>query len=196
MNDHVNIQCQKCKKTFNVARLKLSLHWGKKICVPCKYCNHNNFMEVNAALMAGKPPIEHKDQPETDYTIHLNPNDKTFQIATLHVIGNEYNKAQSFVLEEAEYLIGRQSDDDAGTPNKIRIVTEDTKMSRSHCQITVVRKPDQSYRYILTDLGSLNGTHIQTAMGTKKLEKNEKIAVQLGDIVGLGYRSQIKLEVV
>ncbi|MBK8633368.1 MAG: FHA domain-containing protein [Saprospiraceae bacterium] len=145
--------------------------------------------------MSGKTHSASEAEPKTEFTIHINPNDKSLQIAKLHVIANENNRAQSFFLEEGEYLIGRQSDDDLSVVNKIRIVTEDTKMSRSHCQISVVMKADKTYRYILTDLGSLNGTHLETTSGTKKLDKNEKVIIQLGDIVGLGYRTQIKIEI-
>lgn len=193
MNDHITIKCEKCSKTFDVARLKLSPLWGKKIDISCKHCQHYNRMEVNAVLMSGKNSATSGNEPQMEHTIHLNPNDKSFHVAKLHVIANEYNKAQSFILKEGDYLIGRQTDDDAGLPNKLRIMTEDTKMSRSHCQITVVQKADMTYRYILTDLGSLNGTHLDTSSGNKKLESNEKIVIHPGDIVGLGYRTKIKL---
>ena len=56
-----------------------------------------------------------------------------------------------------------------------------------------MEKPDKTYRYVLEDMGSLNGTHIEVKTGMKKLEKNEKIVIQVGDIVSLGYRTKIKL---
>lgn len=194
MNDHVTIKCNHCSKNFEWDRLKLAPHWGKRVRLKCKLCKCPNEVNVNAELMAGKTSPGLNANPATEYTIHISPNDKGLQIAKLIVIENEFSKAQSFDLKEGEYIIGRQSDNDAEIPNKIRIVTDDVRMSRSHCQINVVRKADQSYRYILTDLDSLNGTHVETAMGSKKLEKNEKIVVHPGNVVGLGLRTQIRLE--
>lgn len=197
MNDQVTIKCKHCSKNFEWNKLKLAPLWGKTVRLKCKQCKQDNQLIINADLMSGKKISAVADlvtDPVTEYSIHARQNDKSLQVAKLHVIENEYNRTQSFVLKEGDYIIGRQSDDDASMSNKIRIVTEDTKMSRSHCQLSVAQKADQSYRYILTDLGSLNGTHLETAMGNKKLEKNERIVVQLGDIVGLGYRTQIKLE--
>jgi hypothetical protein len=197
MNDQVTIKCKHCSKNFEWNKLKLAPLWGKTVKLKCKHCKQYNQVVINADLMSGKKNSAVADlvtDPVTEYSIHAKQNIKSLQLAKLHVIENEYTRTQSFVLKEGDYIIGRQSDDDASMSNKIRIVTEDIKMSRSHCQLSVVQKADQSYRYILTDLGSLNGTHLETAMGNKKLEKNERIVVQLGDVVGLGYRTQIKLE--
>lgn len=193
MNDQVAIKCQKCLRDFDVARLKLSAHWGKKVEIKCKHCKQPNQLNVNALLMSGKSVSNSAGESNVDFTIHLNPSDTIKGIAKLLVVPNEYNNAQAFLLKEGENLIGRQSAKDSEIKNKIGLLTNDTKLSRIHCQITVMEKPDKTYRYVLEDMGSLNGTHIEVKTGMKKLEKNEKIVIQVGDIVSLGYRTKIKL---
>jgi pSer/pThr/pTyr-binding forkhead associated (FHA) protein len=195
MNDDIIIKCQSCKKTFDVARIKLSQHWGKKVGIKCKHCKHLNRLTINAALMSGKPLFEHElpaTDPITEYTLDIKPNDAKYKLATLHVIANEFNFAQVFLLKEGVFIIGRKTDDDY-LDNKLRIITKDNKMSRKHCQLTVEKKSDMTFRYVLTDLDSVNGTHLEKNNVRKKLEKNEKIVLQIGDIIGLGYQSQIKL---
>ncbi len=193
MNDHIAIKCQRCLKDFDVARLKLSAHWGKKVEIKCKHCKQPNQVNVNALLMSGKPISNSGGDSNADFTIHLNPSDAIKDVAKLLVIPNDYNHAQTFQLKEGENVIGRQSGQDSEIVNKIGIVTNDTKLSRIHCQITVMVKPDKTYRYVIEDMGSLNGTHIEVKSGMKKLEINEKIVIQVGDTVSLGYRTKIKL---
>lgn len=193
MNDHIAIKCQRCLKDFDVARLKLSAHWGKKVEIKCKHCKQPNQVNVNALLMSGKPISNSGGDSNADFTIHLNPSDAIKDVAKLLVIPNDYNHAQTFQLKEGENVIGRQSGQDSEIVNKIGIVTNDTKLSRIHCQITVMVKPDKTYRYVIEDMGSLNGTHIEVNSGMKKLEINEKIVIQVGDTVSLGYRTKIKL---
>jgi len=193
MNDQVIIKCQKCLRDFDVARFKLSVHWGKKVEIKCKHCKQPNQLNINAVLMSGKSISNSGGESNVDFTIHLNPNDAIKGIAKLLVIPNEYNNAQTFLLKEGENLIGRQTGKDSEIANKIGLLTNDTKLSRIHCQIIVMEKADKTFRYILTDMGSLNGTHIEVKSAMKKLEINEKIVIQVGDIVSLGYRTKIKL---
>jgi len=197
MSDQVVvIKCKHCSKNSEYNRVKLATMWGSTVDITCKICKQQNRLTVNAVLMSGKTPVENKvTDPITEILEKDKPNIQSYQIAKLHVLAGENTSAQSFELKEGEQIVGRQSADDIGIVNKIRIITNDTKMSRSHCQITVTKKADNSYQYVLSDLESANGTHVQNALGSKKLEINEKVVIQVGDIVGLGYRTQIKLDI-
>ena len=191
---NITLTCGQCSKKFDVARLQLSTHWGKKIKVKCRYCQYLNPVEVNSNLMAGIPKFRFDEMP-TEHTINVFPAETHIQIAGLLVLENEHNQRQTYKLKKGENIIGRQSDDDSAILNKIRIITDDTKMSRSHCQITVVQKADNTFKYILSDLGSLNGTFIEDIKGSKKLEGKEQLVIQPNDIIGLGFRTKVKLEV-
>lgn len=196
MSDQVTIKCKHCSKSFDWNRLKLAENWGKTVELRCKVCNQINRLMINADLMAGKTAVKNEEtDPATEFLNNNISSNKSFQIAKLHILASENTKAQSFSLKEGEQIVGRRSDDDINIDNKIRIDTQDIKMSRSHCQITVTKKADNTYRYILSDLGSANGTHVENAFGSKKVENNEKVVIQLGDIVGLGYRTQVKLDI-
>ena len=188
----ITIKCSTCGKDNTYSRIKLSQYWDKKVMIKCAHCGFSHEIIVNQALMAGKLK-ERNVHPPDDPTIVLQPNNPQIKLASLHILDCEYNKHQIFQLTKGDFVIGRETKDDIHIINKFRIQTHDTKMSRSHCQISVTKRPDLTYRYILSDLGSLNGTFYFTEERSKRLEPNEKIIINPGDIIGLGNQSKIKL---
>jgi len=188
------IRCTHCHKDNAYNKTSLSPYLNQSIGLRCRHCNESPKVAITLELLNGKPKVTIDSQP-TDPTIGMQINVSNFKLATVHVLEGEHTRHQVLHLTEGDNIIGRKSDDDTAIKNKLRIETDDTKMSRTHCQITVQKRQDGTYRYILSDTESLNGTYYQTEDQERKIEKGEKIKVQPGDTIGLGYRSKIKIVV-
>ena len=88
--------------------------------------------------------------------------------ATLVIIQSE-NLEENVHLTDEEVVLGREEDAD--------IVIDDQRVSRKHCKIALT-----DGRYVLTDLGSSNGTFINGQKVTEKdLENGDKI--QIGNTI-------------
>jgi hypothetical protein len=115
------------------------------------------------------------------------PNNPDFGWLVVH---DEYTKTRTYLLQEGINRIGRHSDDGMENRN-ISIVTEDTYMSRYHCDIEVRRHPrTQKIEYLITDKAygpkkqSTNGTYINASR--RRLTNTEEMALQDGDTVQVG----------
>jgi hypothetical protein len=198
----VKILCRHCNKLFGYPRIRLSQYWHRDVSISCMYCKIRNVIQVNESLMSGKVEKKIDDIPSgLGETIIINRNAVNnqspidFRLAKIQVISSEHHDAQDLELREGINIIGRYTEGDKQNKFKRYILTEDNRMSRSHCQILVEKKTDGSFKYILSDMQSLNKTFIYLQELVKNIENGEKIVVEPGVTIGLGYRSKVKLVV-
>ena len=103
------------------------------------------------------------------------------------IVHDEFTSEQTFSLKIGKNRVGRYSPD---KPCEVMIKTNDTFMSRNHSVIEVREKPDGSLVYIISDIGSTNGTFINAI---RRLSEYDKVILHDGDTVQLG-RTKIVLK--
>lgn len=97
------------------------------------------------------------------------------------IVHDERTTTQTFKLKIGRNIIGRKS---VSKPCDVMIDTQDKEMSRNHCIIDVI--PDaRGNRYLLSDMGSGNGTFIN-AKKESMLKQGMEVLLQDGDIIQMG----------
>ena len=99
---------------------------------------------------------------------------------TLTVIANADTPAQTFLLEEGLFIVGRKA---SVAKANICIETEDKSMSRSHLRIEVKRNPQGGLLCTLSDNNSKN----RTMYNGRYLENGEIIVLKNNDEVLIGH---------
>jgi hypothetical protein len=94
------------------------------------------------------------------------------------MVHDENTPKQTFDLRLGINTIGRKK----SIPVDVPIETADAYMSKNHCSITVVLRPNQTLAYILKDIGSKNGTYLN---GTK-LKADDMLYLQDGNTIQIG----------
>lgn len=95
------------------------------------------------------------------------------------VIISKLNQGKEFPIQDGNNLIGRWDPDDKSFPEiDLEQEDEDAKVSRRHC--VVERKENE---VTIEDIGSLNGTYINS---TIKLEKGMKHTLSKDDQILIG----------
>lgn len=192
MEKEIKLTCEHCKKEYQYSRLTLSKYWGKKIAIKCKHCQARNVVTIDQEFMTGVK----KPQKTDDFTLILGgqvPSVNDYKLGKLQVLQSQYSENQILNLKIGDNVIGRKANSDISDSNKVGISTNDTTISRSHCLITVLKMDDGMYKYILSDLGSANGTFYFYDGNEKRLDREEKIYIELGNDIGLGHRSKVKI---
>jgi diguanylate cyclase (GGDEF)-like protein len=116
-----------------------------------------------------------------------NGNEKAEQAIVLTIIGgNEADFGKHFVLERKRTTIGREKAND--------IALSDGKVSKAHCEISVIRSSRGVEQISLLDLDSTNGTYVNgEAVVQATLKAGDKI--QAGStILQLSYSDEIERE--
>jgi diguanylate cyclase (GGDEF)-like protein len=129
-----------------------------------------------------------------DKTVH----DRKFDIPThesqkiehtiiLTIIGgNEIDFGKHFLLKKSKTLLGRDNTND--------ISLYDEKISKVHCEITVIKSSQGIEQIILKDLDSTNGTYVNSEM-IKQITLNAGDKIQIGDtVLNLSYNDELEKE--
>lgn len=112
-------------------------------------------------------------------------------IGTLHVKKNNTEIINSYKLELGENIIGRPSKEN---PSTIEI-DGDTKLSRQHFIIKVNKDEDGTFKYLLRDNNSTNGTQIISDEQNRTLINNEEIRLENKDVIKAGEKFLFELEI-
>ncbi|KQS33822.1 hypothetical protein ASG33_07175 [Dyadobacter sp. Leaf189] len=96
------------------------------------------------------------------------------------VVHDENTPSQTFSLKPGKNVIGRYSPD---KPCEIMIKTNDAFMSRNHSLIDITKQPDGSLVFVISDVGSTNGTFINAV---RKLSRYDKLILKDGDTIQMG----------
>jgi len=117
----------------------------------------------------------------------VNGSEKAEQSIVLTVIaGNESDFGKHFVLERKRTAIGREKFND--------IALNDGKVSKAHCELSVIRSSRGVEQICILDLDSTNGTYVNNeAVVQTALKAGDKIQVG-GTILQLSYSDEIERE--
>lgn len=191
MEDVVKLQCRRCQASLKVNRIGLSARWGQIVRIKCPRCSGMSDIRVDENLLKGAAP---DPVLPTDRTMIIHQVDKTVvEVGKIEVIANAYHESQIFQLLEGENIIGRESINSASDSHKIQIKTSDTTISRNHCVIKVIKQAGGAYKYLIWDNKSTNGTHLLLSGSHRTLQDLDKVYIQNGDQVSLGWHSTFKL---
>ncbi|WP_215239383.1 FHA domain-containing protein [Dyadobacter helix] len=155
-----------------------SLRPGNDLEIKCPKCKQITTIKVPAEKIA--KPAQHKDEPDRSAIPEVS------EMGWI-VVHDEFTPEQTFPLKIGKNRIGRYSPD---KPCEVMIKTNDTFMSRNHSVIEVKEKADGKLIYIISDIGSTNGTFINAL---RRLSEYDKIILLDGDTVQLG-RTKIVLK--
>ncbi len=191
----IHITCRHCNQIFAMKRLTLSQYWGKSVKIKCKHCRSLNPIIINAELMSGKPHQSLADDNPDGTQVLGTRSVSQYILANIQVVSNDLNHLQDYELKVGNNIIGRGiSSVSTHDEHRIGIETKDNKMSRVHCKIIVTKLADGAFEYILSDMGSTNGTYYIQGMDKKRLDEFDKIYLNINDKIGLGLRTEIILK--
>ena len=126
-------------------------------------------------------------RPETPQRPFIPPQPSATEVAWL-VIHDEATASETFSLRAGLNRIGRESQN---TPHDVNILirTNDTYMSREHCEIDARWNVHSSnYEFVLTDKKSKNGTYVN---GGKKLSSQSAIRLKDRDTIQIGRTKMV-----
>lgn len=184
------IQCSLCKKTMLIDVKLLMPYSGKAIKINCQNpaCKKQLKLTVpvfkSAQSAAMNKTVIESNKTVMETKIEKAQNDTIHKKAVLNVLKNEKTEAQTFQLDNGLYTLGRYVNKPGVYVPDIAIKTNDTFISKKHCQITVLTNKSGGKDYILRDAGSTNGTFFNNA--TKALEKNDEVYLSHSDTIMLG----------
>ena len=184
--DKLNVKCSKCGKTMQLSVETLLPYSGKLVKITCRNpeCKTQQKLQVpvfkknnTETVIESAPTIIEKNIENVNQT---GANKK----AILLVLQNSKTEAQSFSIDNGIYTIGRLVNKPGVYVPDIAIRTQDTYISKKHCQITVVTNNKGTKEYILKDAGSTNGTFFNSTV--KALDKNDEVFLNHADTILLG----------
>jgi hypothetical protein len=89
---------------------------------------------------------------------------------------------------DTDYVLGREPVLDgevmAGRARPVRISDPDGTVSRLHLRVALV-----GWRVEISDLGSANGSVLQSPVGERTLSPFEPVVIEPGALVSIGHRS-------
>lgn len=205
-NDHQIVRCPACKFSDTVNQFS-TLHTKKVVCTHCKAILTIGNTTTTQQLLTC-PNCKNKDRvanyAEYVAPVNLSLTQLPTQIGTLNGLmklgclrivsvpevadnAGPISKSEIIKLRKGLNLIGKQ------TPNSecsIQLNTNDEYMSRKHCKIDLVVKPDGCFEHLLSDAGSTNGTKHNGI----KINNNDVIVLKNNDVITVG-RTQLRFEV-
>lgn len=164
------IKCGKCATALRVDETKIKPGQGVK----CPNCGAVNKVPMSGT--ASSPGIQRPEEPIPDIVGWL-------------VVHDENTQSQTYSLRYGKNVVGRLSD---SKPCDVMIDTTDGYMSRNHCVIEVARNRAGVFEYILSEVGSTNGTFIN-ADPEKRLKSGDEVYLADGDTIQLG-RTKVVLK--
>ncbi len=187
--DKISIKCSQCGKTMQIDKQILLPYSGKSIRINClnPACKQPQKLAVpdlkKPDSVSNKTVIE-QNKTVIETKVENEKNESGIKTATLNVLKNAKTEAQSFQLNSGLYTLGRYVNKPGVFVPDIAIRTNDTFISKKHCQITVLTNEQGSKEYILRDAGSTNGTFFNSAV--KPLESNDEVYLNHADTIILG----------
>ncbi len=184
------LRCPKCQKITEVNKEKLRPYSGQKVTITCGETSCKCKFQITVPAFAPPPPDSKYEptyvEPKSGSSVSEDNKgtDKQAKIlsARLSVLKNDKTAPQSFVLHEGINIIGRLSKHAGDYVPDIKIVTNDTFISKKHCQITMVKNRNNGIDCILKDAGSANGTYLNNT----KLSKEDEIFLGDADTILIG----------
>jgi DNA-directed RNA polymerase subunit M/transcription elongation factor TFIIS len=156
--------CPKCLKQMEVFMDKT----GSLRCQHCKLVR-----DVNSYL-----PPRSADHGGTALGAGMAAPVRLTRPATLTVVEGDC-RGQSIVLLKGENTIGRKG---AGSTCSVQLETRDTYMSQNHICVELVVRPDRTYEYRLSDLGSRNAA----LLNEMRLGGDEVLPLRPNDLIRIG----------
>jgi len=167
----MNLTCPKCQKALTIPDDKLPKD-KQKAQIKCPVCQQIIIFDVPKS-------VQHTIKQEEKTVIDTTPEKPK---ATLNIRLIEAATKTEYKLKVGKNIIGRKAD--------ISIDNDDKYISRKHCVIIIVEKPN-SIEVILTDDGSISETGEPSTNGTfhngKRLTKFDKIYIEHNDKIRIGH---------
>jgi len=187
--ENLKIQCSHCAKIMLISRDVLLPYSGKNIKINCQNPECKKPQKLAVPEFKKTEPASNKTVIESNKTVietKIEQSDKndSHKKAVLNVLRNTKTEAQSFQLDNGLFTVGRFVNKPGTYVPDIAIRTNDTFISKKHCQITVVMNNKGGKDYILRDAGSTNGTFYNNA--NKALEKSDEVYLNHSDTIILG----------
>jgi hypothetical protein len=164
----ISVKCPHCHVGLKVDEQKIPEGIASFKCPKCKE-------EIPISVLEGKS--KSSPAPGGDTAI-LQPVRKGG--GKLTVTGNADTPAQTFLLQEGLYIVGRKA---SVSKANICIETGDKLMSRSHIRIEVKRNPQGGLVHSLSDNNSKN----RTLYNGKYLDEGEVIVLKNNDEIVVGH---------
>lgn len=187
--DKIQIKCGHCGKTMLIDKQILLPYSGKSIQINCLNpdCKQPQKLAVPEFKMSN--PTDNKTAIESNKTIMETKavnadNGSVNKVATLNILKNAKTEAQTFQLDIGTYVVGRYVNKPGVFVPDIAIKTNDSFISKKHCQITVLSNRQGGKDYILRDAGSANGTFFNSTI--KPLDANDEVYLNNADTIILG----------
>lgn len=176
----IKIPCPYCGKEALVQSNVLIPKFGKTVKLECKNtsCGKLFSITINEEFAAKVNLFSHLSVG-TKTVIEI-PKDKEKNTVNNAFLKNG-DSGESYKLSEGINVIGRQSL--IAKEQTLGIITDDTTMSRIHCEI-VVNKNSTGLELILSDKKSKNRTYLND--DKEMIKQNEKIFLNDGDCLLLG----------
>ncbi|MDR0844645.1 MAG: FHA domain-containing protein [Tannerella sp.] len=165
----IPVKCPHCKIGLKVDEQKIPEGIASFKCPKCK-------QDIPISVLEGKQKSSNST-PGSD-TALLQPVKKGG--GSLTVVGSVDTPAQTFLLQEGLFIVGRKS---SVSKANICIETEDKLMSRSHLRIEVKKNPQGGLIHILSDNHSKN----RTSYNGRYLEEGEVIVLKNNDEILIGH---------
>ena len=100
--------------------------------------------------------------------------------------GNEIDFGKHFLLEKNKTLLGRDNTND--------IAINDNKISKVHCEISIIKSSQGIEQIIIKDLDSTNGTYVNSKL-IDQITVNAGDKIQIGDtVLHLNYNDELEKE--
>lgn len=107
------------------------------------------------------------------------------------VVHDEQTPEQTLSLKPGKNIVGRASE---SKPADVPIRTEDRYMSRNHCVLEVSQLPSGQWEYLLSDIGSTNGTFLN-GKPNSRLREQMQVVLTDGDTIQIG-RTKVVLKTI
>lgn len=183
------VKCGNCRVQLQFDESSLN---PQRPAVKCPKCGAINRIPLN------KPSEETQVQPPPQQQPDVHAHEKT-QLMTANeevepeelgwiIVHDENAPTQTFPLKKGQNIIGRKS---LSKPADIMIETQDKYMSRNHCIIEVNKaSAGQGYEYIISDVGSTNGTFIN-ADDQNRLKEGDEVYLMDGNTIQAGRTKMV-----
>jgi diguanylate cyclase (GGDEF)-like protein len=121
------------------------------------------------------------------FDIPANESQKIEHTIILTIIGgNEIDFGKHFLLEKNKILLGRDDTND--------IAINDRKISKVHCEISMIKSSQGIEQIFIKDLDSTNGTYVNSAL-IDQITLHAGAKIQIGDtVLRLSYNDELEKE--
>ncbi|MEM7367185.1 MAG: FHA domain-containing protein [Bacteroidota bacterium] len=183
------VKCGNCRVQLQFDESSLN---PQRPAVKCPKCGAVNRVPLNIPTekTTVQPPPA---QPSSDHayeSTQIMPSKEEEEPNELGwiIVHDENAPTQTFPLKKGPNVIGRKS---VSKPADIMIETQDKYMSRNHCIIEVIKRAEgQGYEYVISDVGSTNGTFIN-ADDDNRLKEGDEVYLLDGNTIQAGRTKMV-----